>query len=69
MKILINNQERIFEDGITLEEAVKAVKAVKPNVKGLAAALNNRVVKRADWSKTFLHDNDNILIISAVCGG
>ena len=49
MKILINNQERIFEDGITLEEAVKAV---KPNVKGLAAALNNRVVKRADWSKT-----------------
>lgn len=66
MKILINNQERIFEDGITLEEAVKAV---KPNVKGLAAALNNRVVKRADWSKTFLHDNDNILIISAVCGG
>ncbi|MBD5184576.1 MAG: sulfur carrier protein ThiS [Bacteroidales bacterium] len=66
MKILINNQERIFEDGITLEEAVKAV---KPNAKGLAAALNNRVVKRADWSKTFLHDNDNILIISAVCGG
>ena len=66
MKILINNQERIFEDGITLEEAVKAV---KPNAQGLAAALNNRVVKRADWSKTFLHDNDNILIISAVCGG
>ncbi|MBD5330106.1 MAG: sulfur carrier protein ThiS [Bacteroides sp.] len=66
MKILINNQERIFEDGITLEEAVKAV---KPNAKGMAAALNNRVVKRADWSKTFLHDNDNILIISAVCGG
>ena len=66
MKILINNQERIFEDGITLEEAVKAV---KPNAKGLAAALNNRVVKRADWSKTFLHDNDTILIISAVCGG
>ena len=66
MKILINTQERIFEDGITLEEAVKAV---KPNVKGLAAALNNRVVKRADWSKTFLHDHDNILIISAVCGG
>lgn len=66
MKILINNQERIFEDGITLEEAVKAV---KPNAKGVAAALNNRVVKRADWSKTFLHDNDNILIISAVCGG
>ena len=66
MKILINNQERIFEDGITLEEAVTAV---KPNAKGVAAALNNRVVKRADWSKTFLHDNDNILIISAVCGG
>lgn len=66
MKILINNQERIFEDGITLEEAVKVV---KPNAKGMAAALNNRVVKRADWSKTFLHDHDNILIISAVCGG
>ena len=66
MKILINNQEMIVEDGLNLEEAVALV---KPNVKGLAAAVNNRVVKRADWSKTFLHDHDNILIISAVCGG
>lgn len=66
MKIYINNQETILPDGITIEEAVAKVKS---NVKGLAAAVNNHVVKKNDWSHTFLHEDDHLLIISAVCGG
>jgi thiamine biosynthesis protein ThiS len=37
--------------------------------KGIAVALNNRIVPQTDWVKTFLKDQDSILIITATQGG
>ena len=36
---------------------------------GIAVALNNRVIKRADWESTMLADGDSVTVITAICGG
>lgn len=36
---------------------------------GIAVAVNNRMIPRAEWNSFALNDGDNILIIKAVCGG
>ena len=36
---------------------------------GIAIAVNNRMVPRAEWNSYVLNEGDNILIIKAVCGG
>lgn len=37
--------------------------------RGIAVALNNKVVRRADWPVTLLNEGDHITIITAICGG
>ena len=37
--------------------------------KGVAVAVNNNIVPREEWRTYALHENDNIFIIKAVCGG
>lgn len=66
MNILINNQLYTFDEGISLADAL-AHHNVRDN--GTAVALNRKVVMKKNWSNTPLHDNDSIIIISAVCGG
>ena len=66
MKIFINNQDQIFDDGITMNDVMEKY---SPNSKGVAAAINNKVAPRADWSRIKLHEGDRIIVISAVCGG
>jgi sulfur carrier protein len=36
---------------------------------GIAVAVNQRMVPRAEWDSYALNEGDNILIIKAVCGG
>ena len=36
---------------------------------GIAAAVNNRMIPRAEWDSFALNEGDSILIIKAVCGG
>lgn len=37
--------------------------------KGVAVAVNNRMIPRTDWEATALAENDNVVIIKAACGG
>lgn len=37
--------------------------------KGVAIALNNNMVHRSEWESTVLKDNDDVIVIKAVCGG
>ena len=37
--------------------------------KGVAIAINNQMVPRADWSKTAIQEMNDIIIIKAACGG
>ena len=36
---------------------------------GLAVAVNNKVVRKAEWQTTELAEGDKITVITAVCGG
>lgn len=36
---------------------------------GIAIAVNNKVVTKALWGATILHDGDSVTVITAVCGG
>lgn len=37
--------------------------------KGVAVAIENKMIPRTEWEQTLLHDGDNIIIIKAACGG
>lgn len=65
MNIKINNQETEVK-ATSLQELATEISLPE---KGVAVAVNNRMVTRADWNHTAINDGDNIVVIKAVCGG
>ena len=65
MKIRINNKETYVQ----AESLLDLAKELSLPGRGVAVAVNNRMIPRTDWQQTTLKDDDNIVIIKAVCGG
>lgn len=65
MKILINNQETLTE---VTSVAMLAAELALPE-RGVALAVNNRIVPRTAWAETALNEGDNVTIIKAAFGG
>lgn len=65
MKIRINNKETDVQAESLLDLAIE----LSLPERGVAIAVNNRMIPRTDWQQTTLKDDDNIVIIKAVCGG
>ena len=65
MKILINNQETLTEATCV---AMLAESLALPE-RGVALAVNNRIVPRSAWAETVLNEGDNVTIIKAAFGG
>ena len=65
MKISVNNKE--VETGanylLQLSQQLEL-----PQI-GIAVAVNNHMVPRSEWEHFVLHENDELIIIKAVCGG
>lgn len=65
MKVNINNKET--------ETAARSVAELAEELqlpaKGVAVAIDNKLVARNDWSTTPVGEGDNIVIIKAFCGG
>lgn len=66
MTILVNNKETELVQGNTI--ANLACQLGLPE-KGVAIALNNRMIPRAQWAEQTLQTNDSLVIIKAACGG
>lgn len=68
MKITLNKKtvELDCPTGPTLYELLASTGVPQ---RGVAVALNNRVVKRDDWKSTMLADGDSVTVITAICGG
>lgn len=66
MTVKINNQPVDIPEGTTL-----ASLAASQNLpaQGVAVAVNNAMVPRADWEGRTLCDGDDIVILKAFCGG
>ena len=65
MEILINNEKK--ETNATNVKALAAELALPE--RGVALAINNRIVTRNAWEETSLSEGDNVTIIKAAFGG
>lgn len=66
MTISVNGEPREVAAGTTLD-AVVAILTAAPS--GVAAALNETVVPRGQWTATAVGDGDRVEILTAVQGG
>lgn len=68
MELIINHTRKTFD---VLPENLEALMTLEApdRKKGIAVALNNRIIPISSWPDTLLHDQDSILIITATQGG
>lgn len=65
MQVTINNQQTEVKAS-TVEELHAELGLPQ---KGVAIAIDNKMVPRAAWAETLLKENDNIVVIKAAFGG
>jgi len=68
MEITINHTTKTFEALPDNLEALMAVE-IPEKKKGIAVAVNNRIIPMSAWAETILKDKDSVLIITATQGG
>ena len=66
LTIKVNNKEYQFTEQSVLQEVISKLKIP---LNGVAVAVNETIVSKSDWSTTILHQNDNVLVITATQGG
>ncbi|WPO82548.1 sulfur carrier protein ThiS [Chryseobacterium sp. JJR-5R] len=68
MELTINHTQKKFD---VLPENLEALMAMEipEKKKGIAVALNNRIIPQSSWPETILRNKDSILIITATQGG
>ncbi|MDQ0990401.1 sulfur carrier protein ThiS [Streptomyces sp. V3I7] len=64
--ISVNGQRREVAPGTVLDALVRSLTAAPA---GVAAALNETVVPRAEWPSTALAEGDRVEVLTAVQGG
>ena len=65
MKIRVNNKE-VETQTCNLQRLSQELNFPQT---GIALAVNNRIIPRAQWEQYTLNPNDDLIIIKAVCGG
>ncbi|WP_431952465.1 sulfur carrier protein ThiS [Actinacidiphila sp. bgisy167] len=66
VSVSVNGEVREVAEGVTLDRLVATLTAAPS---GVAAALNETVVPRAQWPATALCDGDRVEVLTAVQGG
>jgi len=66
MKIIVNGEEREFNENITLQEVLTALSLES---KVMAAAVNMNIVKQDAWERYNLQDGDKLELLDFVGGG
>jgi sulfur carrier protein len=66
MNIFVNGERQRIVAGTALDTLVATL---TPAPSGVAAALNETVVPRAQWSSTSLSEGDRVEVLTAVQGG
>ncbi|MBT2440443.1 sulfur carrier protein ThiS [Streptomyces sp. NPDC015346] len=66
MNVSVNGEARVLAAPTTLDALVATLSAAPS---GVAAAVNETVVPRSQWSATVLGEGDRIEVLTAVQGG
>lgn len=65
--ITVNTKQHTFDTAqVTLDKVLESC-GIAP--RGIAVAVNNKVVRKAHWPATAVSDGDSVMVIQAVCGG
>ena len=67
MIVFINNKNCVLNTDANLTMALEQNGILTQ--KGIAVAVNNAVIPKAEWQTTILTENDKIIIIKATQGG
>ena len=67
MVVYINDKESTVDRNYNISKLINFLKI--ENTNGVAIALNNEVISKANWDSIYLKENDNILVIKATQGG
>jgi sulfur carrier protein len=67
-RVVLNGERQELPDGATVEVAVIATGAPADG-RGVAAALDGKVVPRGEWSTTPVRDGQELEVVHAVQGG
>jgi len=66
MTLLINGENKEFEDGVTLEFIIKDLQIED---KVMAAAVNMNIIKKEQWGSFQPSDDDKLELLQFVGGG
>ena len=66
MNISVNGESREVTPGVALDAVVRSLTAAPS---GVAAAVNETVVPRTQWTSTSLSEGDRVEVLTAVQGG
>lgn len=66
MKLKVNSKETEAKDGCTIAELASQLALPE---RGVAIAVNNKMIPRTEWNKRILQPNDSLVVIKAACGG
>lgn len=66
MKLTVNSKETEVKDGCTVTELATCLALPE---KGVAIAVNNKMIPRTEWAERVLQANDSLVVIKAACGG
>jgi thiamine biosynthesis protein ThiS len=66
MKVFVNDEEKDLKSAISLAALITELELP---VARIAIELNREVVRRSDWERTMLKDDDRIEIVHFVGGG
>lgn len=66
MIIKVNGESFEIKEGSSLKDFSEIRNLPE---QGVAVAVNDNMVTRAEWSNTVLKEGDNVIVIRAVCGG
>lgn len=66
MKVQLNNKEMELSPQSSIQQLTQTMELPQA---GVAIAVNNKMVPRAEWNQFILQENDQVVIIKAACGG
>ncbi len=68
MNVTVNGERRQLPAGATVASVVELLD-VTPGARGVAVALDEEIVTRAQWADTALHEGARVEVVAAIQGG
>jgi sulfur carrier protein len=68
VNVTVNGEPRQLPAGATVASVVEMLD-VTPGARGVAVALDEEIVTRAQWADTALHEGARVEVVAAIQGG